>query len=86
MLSLAGWLLVMAVADGRDRRYKLRVLDVDGTLLTSQAQISPHGAPPLFGGAEHEARGEQEESSPCVQSAGQRNISPARRHYGRRRR
>jgi len=55
MLSLAGWLLVMAVADGRDRRYKLRVLDVDGTLLTSQAQISPHGAPPLFGGAEHEA-------------------------------
>lgn len=31
----------MAVADGRDRRYKLLVLDVDGTLLTSQAQISP---------------------------------------------
>ena len=31
----------MAVADGRDRRYTLLVLDVDGTLLTSQAEISP---------------------------------------------
>src|SRR5207253_10191410 len=41
MLSLEGWMLVMAVADGRDHRYKLLVLDVDGTLLTSQAQISP---------------------------------------------
>src|SRR5256885_6898490 len=33
--------VTMVVTSARDLRYKLLVLDVDGTLLTSQAKISP---------------------------------------------
>src|SRR5437763_14347287 len=33
--------VTMVVRRGGDHRYKLLVLDVDGTLLTSQARISP---------------------------------------------